>query len=101
MPSNETEPIDTALVAQSLQKIAKGAGIVFIGNAAGMLLAFIGRLLVARYCTPMEYGLFSLGYTIVLVCLTIGTLGLEDGVARQIAYYKEKRNNNENIFLSK
>ena len=31
---------------QSLQKIAKGTGIIFTGNIIGMLLAFVGRVII-------------------------------------------------------
>jgi O-antigen/teichoic acid export membrane protein len=37
------------IVNQSLQKIAKGTGIIFIGTITGMLLGFIGRVLVAIF----------------------------------------------------
>jgi O-antigen/teichoic acid export membrane protein len=37
------------IVNQSLQKIAKGTGIIFIGTIIGMLLGFIGRVLVAIF----------------------------------------------------
>lgn len=100
---NETEPIDATLVTQSLQKVAKGAGIVFIGSVISMVIAFIARILIARYYSPSEYGIFSLGYTILFIFATIGTLGLQDGVARQIAYYGGKNNKkiiNSIIFCS-
>jgi uncharacterized membrane protein required for colicin V production len=37
------------IVNQSLQKIAKGTGIVFLDTTIGMGLAFLERVLVARY----------------------------------------------------
>jgi hypothetical protein len=61
------------IVNQSLQKtflqaktftkkahaIAKGTGIIFIGTIIGMLLGF-GRVIIVRYTTQTEYGIFSL-----------------------------------------
>jgi O-antigen/teichoic acid export membrane protein len=74
------------IVTQSLQKIAKGTGIVFIGSLAGLFLAFIGRLMIARYGTVSEYGVFSLALVILNICVVISTLGLQRGVTRSIAY---------------
>jgi len=39
------------IVNQSLQKIAKGTGIIFTGTFIGMLLAFVGRVLLAGFFT--------------------------------------------------
>ena len=39
------------IVNESLQKIAKGTGIIFIGTFIGMLLAFVGRVIIVRYIT--------------------------------------------------
>ena len=71
----ETEYLEPSLplegsskvIDQSLQKIATGTGMVFIGSIAGLGLAFLGRVLVARFFTQAEYGIFSLGYTLLLV----------------------------------
>ena len=84
------------IVNQSLQKIAKGTGIVFIGSLAGLFLAFIGRLMIARYETVSEYGVFSLALVILNICVVISTLGLQNGVTRSIAYARGK-NENEKI----
>jgi len=50
------------IVNQSLQKIAKGTGIIFIGTIIGMLLGFVSRVIVVRYITQSEYGIFSLAH---------------------------------------
>lgn len=34
------------IVNQSLQKIAKGTGIVFVGTIIGMLLGFVSRIII-------------------------------------------------------
>lgn len=70
----------------SLAKIAKGAGIAFFGLLAGLLFAFIGRVLIARYGTEADYGVFSVAFVILNICAIIGTLGLQEGATRSIAY---------------
>jgi len=78
------------VVDQSLQKIAKGTGIIFISTIIGMLLAFLGRVLVARFFTQAEYGIYSLALVLLNIFVTISLFGLQDGAARQIGYYRGK-----------
>lgn len=75
---------------ESLVKITKGAGIAFIGSLAGLFLGFLGKLLVVRYGTEAEYGVFSLAFALLTICVLIGTLGLEQGTVRSIAYARGK-----------
>lgn len=77
---------DTGLYNDSLQKIAKGASFVFIGLLLSIFPTFIGKLIVIRYWTEDEYGIFSLAITILVILSTLGTLGLSYGVSRSIAY---------------
>lgn len=91
------------IVDQSLQKIAKGAKLIFIGTIIGMGLTFTERVLVARFFTQAEYGIYSLGLAILGIFVMISLLGLQEGVTRQIAYYmgkNEKSRVKEVIFSS-
>ncbi|MGB2728288.1 MAG: polysaccharide biosynthesis-like protein [Halobacteriota archaeon] len=58
------------IINQSLQKIAKGTGIVFIGTIIGMLLGFVGRVIIVRYTTQTEYGIFSLALVLTSISVT-------------------------------
>ena len=78
------------IVNQSLQKIAKGTGIIFIGTIIGMLLGFIGRIILVRYITQTEYGIYCLALVIISIFATISTLGLGEGSTRYIAYFRGK-----------
>ncbi|MGB2840866.1 MAG: oligosaccharide flippase family protein [Halobacteriota archaeon] len=75
------------IVNQSLQKIAKGTGIVFTGTIIGLLLGFIGRIILVRYTTQTEYGIYCLALVIISIFATISTLGLKEGSTRYIAYF--------------
>ena len=79
------------IVNQSLQKIAKGTGIIFIGTIIGMLLGFVSRVIIVRYITQSEYGIFSLALVLLNIFAMISTLGLQSGVTRQIAYFRGKK----------
>ena len=78
------------IINGSLQQIAKGTGIIFIGTMIGSLLAFIGRIILVRFVSQSEYGIYSLAFTILGIFVMISTLGLGDGLTRHIAYYKGK-----------
>ena len=78
-------------VNQSLQKIAKGTGILFTGTIIGMLLAFVSRVIIVRYTTQTGYGIFSLALVLMSIFVMISTLGLQSGVTRQIAYFRGKK----------
>ena len=81
---------------ESLIKITRGTGLALSGSLVGLFLAFIGRLLVARYGTEGEYGVFSLALVILSLCVVMATLGLQDGVSRSIAYARG-RNDTERV----
>ena len=75
---------------QSLQKIAKGTGIIFIGTIIGMLLGFVSRVILVRYITQTEYGIYCLALTVISIFVTISALGLGEGSTRDIAYFRGK-----------
>ena len=79
------------IVTQSLQKIAKGTGIIFTGTIIGLLLAFVSRVIIVRYITQSEYGIFSLAFVLLTIFVMISTLGLASGVPRQIAYFRGEK----------
>ncbi len=87
------------IVNQSLQKIAKGTGIVFTGTIIGMLLGFVGRVVIVRYTTQTEYGIYCRALVVISIFATISTLGLSEGSTRYIAYFRGK--NEEKIFKCK
>ena len=79
------------IVNQSLQKIAKGTGIIFIGTIIGMLLGFVSRVIVVRYITQSEYGIYSLALLLTNIFITISTLRLQEGSTRYIEYIRGKK----------
>ena len=78
------------IVDESLQKIAKGTGIVFTGTIIGLFLGFVGRIILVRYTTQSEYGIYCLAFTVVSIFVVISTLGLGEGSTRYIACFRGK-----------
>ena len=73
---------------ESLLKVAKGAGIVFIGTAVGMLLAYISMLIIARFLGPEDYGLISLASAVTTIASTVVLVGMPEGIVRFVSFYK-------------
>lgn len=76
--------------SQALQKIARGTGIVFAGTVISMFFGFLSRAVIARYFSVGEYGVFNLTLTILSIALVIATLGFQNSLPREVAFYKEK-----------
>lgn len=70
-----------------LKKITKGAMIVFLGMFIGKILAYITRIVIARFLGADAYGLFSLASAIIGIAVTISLLGTSSGISRFISYY--------------
>lgn len=74
-------------VNKALAKVGKGAGVLFIATAIGLLFNFLIRIVIARFYTPLDYGLFNLFFTILSISVGIGLLGIDQGISRYIGYY--------------
>ncbi len=59
----------------------------FIGTIIGMLLGFVGRVILVRFTTQTEYGIYCLALVIISIFVTISTLGLNEDSTRYIAYF--------------
>jgi O-antigen/teichoic acid export membrane protein len=77
-------------LSDSLRKIARGAGIAIIGMLLGLLLQFAARLIIARYSSEANYGIFSLALAVLSISTILACLGLNYGAPRYIAYFRAK-----------
>jgi O-antigen/teichoic acid export membrane protein len=75
---------------ESLRKIAKGAGIGFIGAFIGMAFGYFSRIVIARFLGPGDYGLITLGIAGMSIAATLSLLGLPSGIQRFVSFYKGK-----------
>lgn len=53
----------------ALQKIARGAGIVFVGIVISMFFGFLIRVIIARYFSVEEYGV--LNFVLIVLSITL------------------------------
>lgn len=79
------------IVKESVRIITKGTIIVFLGTVLGIVFTAVSKIIIARYGTPSEYGSFSLALSLLSIGVVIATLGFRQGVARQVAYYRGKK----------
>ncbi len=71
-------------------KIARGAGITIIGTIISLVLGFLSKALIARSISLSDYGLFNLTITILIISLTVASLGIPNSMPRQIPYFLTK-----------
>jgi O-antigen/teichoic acid export membrane protein len=83
-------PNEESYLNESLRKIAKGAGIVFIGTLIGRAFGYGSRIVIARFLGASDYGLISLGFAALTMAAALAAIGLPAGVTRYISFYKGK-----------
>ena len=74
----------------SLQNIMKGSMIVFLGIVISLVLNFLIRVLLVRYTTQDQYGIYTLAITVTGMISGIAILGMDEGSSRYIAYFLGK-----------
>jgi len=77
-------------LSDSLRKVARGTGIALVGTFLALLLGFVIRLIIARYGSETDYGIYSLAIVIMAFAITLVSLGLPEGAARFVAYFRSK-----------
>jgi len=83
-------PNEESYLDVSLRKIAKGAGIVFMGALIGRAFGYGSRIVIARFLGVSDYGLISLGFAALTMAAALAAIGLPAGVTRYISFYKGK-----------
>jgi len=75
--------------SQALQKIARETGIVFFETVFWLFFEFLSRAVIARYSSTGEYGVFNLALTVLSIALVVATLGFQNALPRDVAFYRE------------
>lgn len=76
---------------QSSQKLAKGASIYAGGLFFGKASLLLTQILLARLLGTFGYGLYSLGYTVLWLLQYVASLGLDCGMLRYCALYRQRQ----------
>ena len=74
----------------NVAKVARGAGISTAGQGVGRVLAFATQVVLARLLGKELYGFFTLGVAVVNGVHILSRFGMENGVVRYVAHYREE-----------
>ncbi|KYK24405.1 hypothetical protein AYK24_06225 [Thermoplasmatales archaeon SG8-52-4] len=77
-------------INDSLQKLMKGTGLIIISILLSSIFIFARTVLIARAWSEYYVGIFSVGLTVLNICMTASSLGMTEGVVRSIAHSKGK-----------
>jgi O-antigen/teichoic acid export membrane protein len=82
-------PDDDGDATRYADRILKGGGSVFSGSMVAKAVGFALQIVLGRSFGKALYGVYSYGLTILRVVRELGTLGLQNGVVRFGAEYRE------------
>jgi len=74
--------------ANDIKKVAKGAGISFIGSVAGRGLWLVCQIIIARTIGPEVFGLYILGLVVTKIAGELSRLGLQGGALRFVSIHR-------------
>ncbi|MCH8003562.1 MAG: flippase [Nanoarchaeota archaeon] len=75
----------------AIKKVAKGGFIIFIGIIFSSIAFLFYKILAARYLGPADYGLLTLGITILNVASLFGLVGIHQSIGKFINHYLAKK----------
>ena len=84
----EDASVDQEALSRSMKIVARGGTMMLAGLFLAHVFTFTRRLVIIRILSENDYGLFSLGMSIVLFAYALSTLGLDPGAQRYIALYR-------------
>ena len=85
------ENIENKKVSHELVPITKGAGFSFFGNIFGKGSRFIITFILTRILTLSQFGLYTLGETVIDIFSNIANLGLNRGSIKYIVAFKNDK----------
>jgi O-antigen/teichoic acid export membrane protein len=78
------------IIDENLNDFAYGTVLLLIGLIIAKFFSYLFRILVAR-SSVSEYGLFSLGITILSLSTIFVLIGLDSGIIKFVSFYKGKK----------
>jgi O-antigen/teichoic acid export membrane protein len=83
------EPIGPKDDDTYVAKVARGAGISTAGQGVGRVIGYVTQVAIARLFGPTVQGFFVAGVAIVNGAQILSRFGMENGVVRYVAHYRE------------
>ena len=75
-------PASNAMLGQDFLTAAKGGSISFVGKLFEYAVRFAFSIIVARTIGAEQFGLYTLGFTVVSIASMLALLGLQTGLVR-------------------
>ena len=79
-----------AVLQSAISIVAKGSALLLLGQLLSKLFGFLRQLIIIRMLPPESYGLLTIGFTILNVSVIFGSLGLDQGAQRYVAFFYTK-----------
>lgn len=83
---------DSEETSSILKRITKGGGLVLMGTLAKMGLVLVSEVIIIRYLTIKEFGLFSLSFAFANILAVFSTMGMAAGLPAYISHQLEQKN---------
>ncbi|WP_135536955.1 flippase [Halostella pelagica] len=74
-----------------LSSLLSSATLVFFGSVLGSVSKLVERIFIARVLTTDAYGEVSLGIAVMSISVTVGLVGLDQGIARYVSRFEDDR----------
>ena len=75
---------------ESLKHIGNNTLLYLIGTGVSILFVVISRIILAKFWTEAQFGVYSLALVVLNMGVILASLGLQDGTSRFVAYYSGK-----------
>ncbi|QEC49135.1 flippase [Baekduia soli] len=87
---DERTPESAAKTTAATRTQLRGSTLLLVGRFVSLGINFVTQVLIARYLTKNEFGIFAYGLSMVALGEAISTMGLDKGVARWLPIYDEQ-----------
>jgi O-antigen/teichoic acid export membrane protein len=89
-PASEAAERDRA-GAKATKKQLRGSTLLLAGRMLSLAVNFITQVMIVRYLSKTDFGIFSYGLSMVALGEALTTMGLDKGIARFMPIYDERK----------
>ncbi|MEH6588767.1 MAG: flippase [Halioglobus sp.] len=79
------------IIGESTKKQIRGSGLLLSGRLVSLALNLLTQVLIIRYLSKVDYGLFAYTLALVGTFSSVNRLGMERTVARFVPIYQERQ----------
>jgi O-antigen/teichoic acid export membrane protein len=93
MNSTVTAPTDASLHTKhsATRRQIRGSSLLLVGRLLSKGVSFAVQVLIVRYLSKTDYGAFAYALSIVSLCQSLATFGLDRAITRFVPIYHEQR----------